>query len=58
MKMMPDIVFHGADHEGKPSPGDDLGLRDVYIPRNHDYSSGNLIMRLWNTKRHWVGGET
>jgi glycerol-3-phosphate cytidylyltransferase len=45
-KLMPDMVFRGADHEGLPCPGDDLGIKTIYIQRDHDYGSGRLRRRI------------
>jgi glycerol-3-phosphate cytidylyltransferase len=46
--LMPDVTFHGADHEGLPSPGDDLGIRKVFIRRDHEFGSGRLRDRIIN----------
>jgi glycerol-3-phosphate cytidylyltransferase len=45
-RLMPDIVFHGADHEGKPYTGSDLPIRHLFIKRDHNFSSSNLRARI------------
>ncbi len=47
-KLNPDVRFLGEDHQGKPFTGDDLPIPIIYNPRNHNYSSTNLIDRIKN----------
>lgn len=51
-ELKPDIRFRGADHQnGKPFIGDDLPMKIIYLDRNHNYSSSNLIERIRYNKQ-------
>ena len=42
----PDVRFIGADWKGKPYTGHDLGIKVIFNPRDHTYSSSELRMRI------------
>jgi glycerol-3-phosphate cytidylyltransferase len=49
-EMKPDIRFLGEDHKGKPFTGNDLPIKIIWNSRNHNYSSSNLIQRIYLSK--------
>lgn len=50
-KLKPDIRFLGQDHKGKPFTGDDLPIKIVFNSRNHNYSSSNLLKRIYKKQK-------
>lgn len=49
-ELKPDVRFVGADWKDKHFTGDDLDIKVIFNPRDHDFSSSNLRMRIKNAK--------
>ena len=54
-ELKPDIRFKGGDHKGEPCTGHPYKL--VFTDRDHNYSTGNLRLRIWDAEKEVKRGD-